>query len=98
MKDGGLILWISIPICDMSETPWSMVEYHPISARDQTTNHRFGKKVFPWIFLDYVLVVGRIWKGDILIADLEDLEKLDASNINAKEVLIRQNDDFISKV
>ena len=35
---------------------------------------------------------------DVLIADLEDLEKLDASNIyprriNAKEVLIRQKDD-----
>ena len=40
----------------------------------------------------------RFWKGDILIADLEELEKLDASEIyprriNAKEVLIRQKDD-----
>ena len=35
------------------------------------------------------------WKGDILTADLEDLEKLDASEIyprriNAREVLIIQ--------
>ena len=41
---------------------------------------------------------GEIWKGDILTADLEALEKLDASDIfprriNAKEVLIRQKDD-----
>ena len=40
-------------------------------------------------------LAGGIWKGDILIADLEDLEKLNASDIctritNAKEVLIRQ--------
>ena len=41
-----------------------------------------------------------IWQGDILIADLEDLENLETSNfylrrINAKEVLITQeNDEF----
>ena len=37
-------------------------------------------------------------KGDILTADLEDLEEMDASDnyprrINAKEILIRQKDD-----
>ena len=56
------------------------------------------KKVSPGIFLGYELVTGRLWKGDILKADLEDLEKLDASEcnprrINAKEVLIRKKDD-----
>ena len=45
-----------------------------------------------------------IWKGDILIADLEDLEKLDESEIdprriNAKQVLISQKgDEFIFPV
>ena len=28
-----------------------------------------------------------IWKGDILVADIEELEKMDASEIHAKEVL-----------
>ena len=75
-----------------------MVEYHPSSPKDQATLHQFGKKVIPGIFLGYELIAGGIWKGDILIADLEDLEKLDASDIypqriNAKEVLIRQKDD-----
>ena len=56
-------------------TPFgAMVEYHPISPRDQRRIHQFGKKVSPGIFLGYELVAGRIWKGDILIADLEDLE------------------------
>ena len=41
---------------------------------------------------------GGFWKGDILISDLEDLGKLDASEIhplriNAKEVLIPQKED-----
>ena len=39
---------------------------------------------------------GWIWKGDILVADIEELEKMDASQIhartlNAKEVLTLQN-------
>ena len=71
-----------------------MVENHPTSPKDQARIHQFGKKVLPGIFVGYELVAGWIWKVDILIADLEDLEKLDASDfdprrINAKEVLIR---------
>ena len=46
-------------------------------------------------------IAGRIWKGDILVADIEEWEKLDASEIyprrlNAKEVLITHIDgEFI---
>ena len=83
----------------------AMVAYHLISARNQSRLHQFGKKVLPGIFLGCVLIAeGRIWKGDILIADLEDLEKFHASEIyhrriNAKEVLISQKgDEFIFPV
>ena len=43
------------------------------------------------------MIAGGIWKGDILVADIEDLEKLDASDIhprrlNAKEVLTTHKD------
>ena len=78
-----------------------MVEYHPISTRDLSWFHQFGKKVLPGIFLGYELTAGRNWKGDILVADLEDLEKFDASEIyprriNAKDVLItHKGDEFI---
>ena len=46
----------------------------------------------------FLLIAGRMWKGDILVADMEDLEKFNASDIyprriNAKEILIRQKDD-----
>ena len=47
--------------------------------------HQFGKKVLPEIFLGCELIAEGIWKGDILIADLEDLEMMDASD-KAKEV------------
>ena len=70
----------------------SLVEYHPITAKDQSRIHQFGKKVLPGLFLGYALYAGRIWKGDVLIADLEELETMDASEIyskrlNAKEVI-----------
>ena len=70
----------------------SLVEYHPITAKDQSRIHQFGKKVLPGLFLRYALYAGGIWKGDVLIADLEELETMDASEIyskrlNAKEVI-----------
>ena len=33
----------------------SLVEYHPISAKDQSRIHQFGKKVLPGLFLGYAL-------------------------------------------
>ena len=69
----------------------SLVEYYPISAKDQSRIHQFGKKVLPGLFLGYALYAGGIWKCDILVADIEELETMDASEIyskrrNAKEV------------
>ena len=77
-----------------------MVEYHPITAKDQSRNHQFGKKVLPGLFLGYALYAGGIWKGDVLIADLEELETMDASEIyskrlNAKEVIFPKQGEFI---
>ena len=36
----------------------SMIEYHPISAKDLSKFHQFGKKVLPVIFLGFVLYAG----------------------------------------
>ena len=52
-----------------------MVEYHPISAKDLSRLHQFGRKVLPGIFTGCALVAGRIWKGDLLVADVEELGK-----------------------
>ena len=51
----------------------SIVEYHPLSAKDQSRLRQFGEKVLPGILLGYALYAGRIWKGDFLNADLEEL-------------------------
>ena len=79
----------------------SLVEYHPITAKDQSRIHQFGKKVLPGLFRGYALYAGGIWKGDVLIADLEELESMDASEIyskrlNAKEVIFpKEKGEFI---
>ena len=69
----------------------AMVEYHPIFAEDLSRLHQFGPKVLPGIFFCYVLYAVGIWKGDIVVADIEELEEMDASELharrhNAKEV------------
>ena len=43
----------------------AMVEYYPISSRDQSRLHQFDQKILPGIFIGYVLIVRGIWKGDI---------------------------------
>ena len=76
---------------DSKSTSGSLVEYCPSTAKDQSRIHQFGKNVLPGIFLGCALHARRIWNGDILVADNEELEKMDASEIhtglNAKEVL-----------
>ena len=79
----------------------SLVEYHPTTAKDQSRIHQFGKKVLPGLFLGYALYAEGIWKGDVLIADLEELETMDAPEIyskrlNAKKVIFPQRRVYFS--
>ena len=79
----------------------SLVEYYHIFATDQSRIHQFGKKVLPGLFLGDALFAVAIWKGDVLVADLEELETMDASEIyskrpNAKEVIFpKERGEFI---
>ena len=79
----------------------AMVEYHPISAKDISRLHQFGARVLPGVFLGYVLYAGGIWKGGIMVADIEEWEEMDASDLharrlNAKEVLTpMKGDNFL---
>ena len=68
-----------------SEIQWAP-ENHPISAKDQASS------------LEYVWYAGGIGKEDIFVADVEELENLDASEIHArrldaKEVLMLKSGD-----
>ena len=82
----------------------SLVEYYPISAKDQSRIHQFGKKLLPGLFIGYALYAGGIWKRVILVADIEELEMMDASEIyskrlNAKEVIFpKDNGKLIFQV
>ena len=69
----------------------SMIEFHIISGKDLSRLDQFGKKMLPGIFLGYVLYAVKIWKGDFLVADIEELEEMDASEIHAKEVMTPKN-------
>ena len=78
-----------------------MVEHHSISAKDQSRLQQFGEKVLLGIILGYALYAGCIWKGDIMVADSEELENLDVSQIharrlNAKEVLMQKNGELFT--
>ena len=96
----GKTLWEN-HLKDRSFPFGSLVDYYPISAKDQSRIHQFGKKVLPGLSLGYALYAGGIWKGDILLADIEELETMDASEIyskrlNAKEVIFpEENGKFI---
>ena len=78
----------------------SMVEYHPISAKDLWRLHQFGGKVLPGRFLGCALVAGRIWKGDFCCwhwgAGKKDASEIHARRLSAKEVLTtRKGEMFI---
>ena len=69
----------------------SMIRYHPISAKDQSRLHQFGKNVLLGIFLEHV-VCGRASSGGHQ-GRIEELENLDTSEkharwLSAKEVLM----------
>ena len=43
----------------------SLVEYYPISAKDQSRIHQFGKTVLPGLFLGYTLYAGGVEFGRV---------------------------------
>ena len=50
----------------------AMAEYHTISSKDQSRLDQFGAKVSPGIFLGYASHAGGNWKGDVMVADIEE--------------------------
>ena len=81
---------------------WSNIAL--FSAKDLQRVHQCGPKVLPGIFLGYVLYAGRTWKGDIVIADIEEVQEMNPSELHArrlhaKEVLTpMKGDNFIFPV
>ena len=75
----------------------SEIGYHPVSAEGQA-EVQLGKKVLSGIFTGCAWYARGIWKGDILVADIEELHNFHASEtyivrLNAKEVLLPKQGD-----
>ena len=73
----------------------AMVEYHPISAKRPVATASVRHKSLARYIFGYVLYAGGIWKGDIMVTDIEELEEMDGSELharrlNAKGVLMPQ--------
>ena len=76
----------------------SLVENYPISAKDQSRIHQFGKKVLPGLFFGCALYAGGMWKSDIMVADIEELETMDASKIYSKKDSMQRKFYFPKKM
>ena len=77
----------------------TLVEYIPITAKDKSRIHQFGQKTLKGIFLGYVLRAVRGWSGDLMIADYEDLQESEASEIYVKgfqnqEVFVKEDYEY----
>ena len=60
------------------------VECHPISAKDISRLPQFGPKVLPVYSSVMYCTRERIWKGDTMVADIEELEELHAQKAQCK--------------
>ena len=81
-----LVHWVSITLLS------------PYNCEGSVKNPSIWKESLTWIAPR--IRSGEIWKGDVLIADLEELETMDASEIyskrlNAKEVICPKQGEFI---
>ena len=66
----------------------SLVEYITLFLRktsQESINLEWKSYLDCFLFLGYALYAGRIWKGDIVVADIEELETMDASEIYSKK-------------
>ena len=63
----------------------AMVEDHPISAKEISRLHQFGPKVLPGFSSVMYCMRGKSGK-DIMIADIEEPEEADASEIHARRL------------
>ena len=72
----------------------SLVEHHPIIAKDHSRIHQFGLQVLPGLFLGCALYAEWIWKGDIWVADMHASTLKDA--MQKKTYIEKERDNFFS--
>ena len=96
-------VWRTIQRANSSfwSTGWILPD---LNTRSIKTSSIWQESFYQESFLGCALIAERIWKGDILVADFEELEKMDASEIYprrliAKDVLTTHKDgEFVFPV
>ena len=72
----------------------SLVEYYPITAKDQSRIHQFGKKVLPGLFLGFASYAGEFGKVTYWSQTLRSWRRWthwkSSRRLNAKEVIFSQ--------
>ena len=60
--------------------------------KDLSRQHQFGPKVLPgkYCSVTYASHGEELWKGDIMVADIEELEDMDASEIHARRLNVKE--------
>ena len=77
-----------------------LVEYHLITAKDQSRIHQYGKKVLPGLFLGYALYAGEFGRVTYWLQTLRSWRrwthrKSTHNRLNAKEVIFPKQGEFI---
>ena len=89
MKNGWMILWEAVAVCETSKTSWHKGKLRTFLEQwldvlwfqcETNKTSSFWQECVIWN-LGYELIADGIWKGDVPIADREELGKLDASEI-----------------
>ena len=68
----------------------AMVEYHLVSAKDISRLHQFGPKILARCIPRLCIVCGENLERDIMIADIGELEEMDASEIHARRLKTKE--------
>ena len=68
----------------------AMIEYHPISVKDLSKLSMWSQKCLVKYLLWTCVAAGRIRKGDVLFADIEEFEQKDASEIHARRLSAKE--------
>ena len=67
----------------------SMVEYHPFLRKTSPHSINLVRKFYLQHSSDMHCLRVRIWKGDLMVADIGELENLDASEIHAGSLIAK---------
>ena len=87
MKVGGQIPWNAAAIREIIRIFCLMERHHMKGDSEKHVTDQLSRlEKSCQVFSSFVLYAGGIWKGDIEVADIEELEQMDASELHARRL------------